>query len=139
MATSKRKNVHDQFASGNTFVVAGIVAVSLFLCVQTAFFTPPSFVRSALPATLMWGLTAVAAGLALMASRRREGFSFYSDGLPYLLFPASLLVAGNQSRAIVILLGLSILANVAFFFANKHYDTIDEDEDLFHIYFRWPF
>jgi hypothetical protein len=139
VGSNNRDSVHSHFSNGNTFLLVGIALVSALLATKTAFFSPPSFVTAPAVAVSAFVVTALCATLALKIPSKRSAYTFYRDGLPFLLFPFSLLVSGSSSRGILVMLLIAVVANVFFLFANQRYDEVDEEKQLFRIYFRWPF
>ena len=139
MTSLKRENVHTYFYSGNAFLLVGIALVCAFLAITTLLFTPPSFVSDRWLASGLFLLAGLSAVAGLMVPRTARAYNFYRDGLPFLSFPAALLLAGSNSKGVLILLLIAVLANLCFLVANRKYDEIDDEKHVFHIYFRWPF
>jgi hypothetical protein len=134
------KNIHDKFAGRAIFINSGIALVSLLFFIKSFTGNGELQGNALIDPVLAFGLSAIVALFGIAASTTsKSGFIIYRDGLPILVFAASLLASGNDRSWVWLLLALAIVANVLFIFAAGKYDSYDEDQDRIPIYFRWPF
>lgn len=135
---NRKQSVHTYFGTGNWVIHTGTIGASILIIGLILLGRSPDYVTNETVALLSFATVLLLNISALLMIRAKAGFMFLRDSLPYISFPGAMILSGNHSKAMYLLLGLAIVLS-AVFYINRRRDVIDEENDMIKIPFRWPF
>lgn len=88
---------------------------------------------------IAFGVSAIVAVFGIyVANYAGKGYNPFRDGLPFLVFSAVCILAGNQKTWAWTLLAAAVVINVIFLLTSK-YGDLTEEQDRITLAPRWPF
>ena len=132
-------NVFAKFAHRMNFVNTGLAFASVAMA--TSFLLNSRSVPDGaiIDPVIGFGVSGIAAVVGIyVANYAGKGYNPFRDGLPFLVFSAVYILAGNQRTWAWTLLAVAVVVNVIFLLTSKHGD-LTEEEDRITLTLRWPF